>query len=106
VTWSVHRCTVGHAFQLVATFVSCMHTIQSTQSLRQLGVTLITFLQARPANQPTITVATLCREMLDVPAVGCGVLKVAPLLKGGAVEYLPASGSCAHHVNSHARRSQ
>jgi len=72
-----------------------------------LGVTLITFLHARPANHPTITVATLCREKLDVPAVGCVVLKVAsPLMKGGAVEYLPASGSCAHHVNRHARRSQ
>ena len=84
-----------------------MYTIQSTQSFEQLGVTLITFLHARSANQPTITVATLRREKLDMSAVGCVVLKVAPpLMKGGAVEYLPASGSCAHHVNGHARRSQ
>lgn len=91
----------------MATFVSCVYTIQNTQSFGQLDVTLITFLHARPANQPTVTVATLCQEMLDVPAIECVVLKVAPpLMMGGAVEYLPASGSCAHHVNRHARLSQ
>lgn len=105
-TWSIYRCAVGHGFQPVATFVNYVCTVKIMQSCRQLGSPPI-IVHLRLARRSTITVVTLCRERLDTPVVESVVLELAPpLTKGDAVEYLPVSGSCAHHVNRQVRRSQ